>query len=121
MPIDSLARFAPFFRPGFLSWLRLNRSIYEQFEIQATFAIDRGWQRFSARTIIEEIRHFTRMRENGNCSFKINNCWAPDLARVFTILHPQHAKLWEYRRPDWRAFLAAVELAHKQKGKKRRA
>lgn len=100
--------YARFFRPGFLGWLAANWSIYEAFEEQAQRLIDRGWTHFSARTIVEELRHYTRHREAGACSLKINDHAAPDLARVFTIRHPQHAHLWEYRRSDWPAFLQEI-------------
>lgn len=103
-----LAPFAAFFRPGFLGWMERNSSIYHQFEQQTLELIRAGWTHFSSRTIVEEIRHYTRHRERGACSFKINDHIAPDLARVFAIRYPQHAALWEYRRPDWRQFLAAV-------------
>jgi hypothetical protein len=107
--MTDLARFDRYFRPGFLPWLADNESTYEQFERQAIELIKAGWTHFSARTILEEIRHYTRHEEKGNCSFKINDHMAPDLARVFVIRHPEYKAFWEYRRPDWRAFLAAVE------------
>jgi hypothetical protein len=103
-----LAGFTAFFRPGFLPWLVRNEPIYRQFERQTLELISDGWQHFAARTIVEEIRHYTRLREAGACSFKINDHMAPDLARAFVIRHPQHALLWEYRRDDAAQFLAAV-------------
>jgi len=104
-----LAHFRGYFRPGFLPWLAQNEPIYRQFERQTLELIDAGWTHFSARTIVEEIRHYTRLREAGACSFKVNGNWAPDLARAFVVRYPQHAHLWEYRRDDAREFLAAVE------------
>ncbi len=107
-PIDNLTPFAGYFRPGFLCWLVNNEAIYAQFEGQTLDLIAAGWTHFSARTIVEEIRHYTRHRERGNCSFKINDHHAPDLARVFSIKYPRFARFWEYRRPDWREFLEAI-------------
>lgn len=104
----TLQQFDRFFRPGFLHWLASNEEIYEVFEQQAFQLIDAKWKHFSARTIVEEIRHYTRHRAQGVCAFKINDHHAPDLARVFTLRHPRFAKFWEYRRPDWREFLAEV-------------
>lgn len=101
--------YSRFFRPGFLPWLQANWAIYEAFEAQAMRAIKSGWRHFSARTIVEELRHYTRHREAGSCSLKINDHAAPDMARIFTIRHPEHAHLWEYRRPDWPAFLQAIK------------
>lgn len=106
-----LMPFADYFRPGFLPWLAQNEPIYRQFELQTLSLIEAGWSHFSARTIVEEIRHYTRHREAGDCSFKINDHMAPDLARAFAVRHPQHAQLWEYRRPDSQAFLTAVKEA----------
>jgi len=103
-----LHAYSQFFRPGFLPWLNANWAIYHAFEQQALTLIRKEWKRFSARTIVEELRHYTRHREAGRCSFKINDHHAPDMARVFTILHPQYARFWEYRRPDWTAFLQAI-------------
>jgi hypothetical protein len=111
--IPDLQPYARFFRPGFLGWLAANKPIYYAFEQQALILIRKEWKRFSARTIVEELRHYTRHRERGNCSLKINDHAAPDLARVFTVLHPQYARFWEYRRPDWPEFLRAVEQATK--------
>lgn len=100
--------FAQFFRPGFLVWLDANWHIYEAFEKQAFTLIGNGWSHFSARTIVEEMRHYTRHRERGLCSLKINDHHSPDLARIFSIRHPQYAGFWEYRRPDWPQFLRAL-------------
>lgn len=107
VPAD-LAQYRDYFRPGFLPWLAKNEAIYRAFEQQTLALIDAGWTHFSARTIVEEIRHYTRHREAGDCSFKINDHNAPDMARVFAVRYPQHAGLWEYRRPDAPAFLAAL-------------
>jgi hypothetical protein len=109
MNCTDLAPFNGYFRPGFLDWLASNEPIYRQFEQQTLSLIEAGWGHFSARTIVEEIRHYTRHREGGACSFKVNDHAAPDLARAFAVRHPQHARLWEYRRPDSTHFLAAVE------------
>lgn len=106
-----LIEFEPYFRPGFLPWLVRNEAIYKQFETQALAAIEAGWQHFSARTIVEEIRHYTRLREGGACSFKVDGNMAPDLARAFVVRHPKHALLWEYRRPDAPQFIEAVRVA----------
>jgi hypothetical protein len=114
-----LASFARFFRPGFLIWLDENWHIYQRFELQALDLIGKGWEHFSARTIVEEIRHYTRHAERGSdAAFKVNGNWVPDLGRVFTICYPEHAGLWEYRRPDWREFLAHIEQSKKGRGRR---
>lgn len=106
---DDLTQFAAYFCAGFLPWLARNEAIYRQFELQTLSLIDAGWKHFSARTIVEEIRHYTRLREAGACSFKIDGNMAPDLARAFAVRYPEHARMWEYRRADSAHFLAAVE------------
>lgn len=96
-----------FFKPGFLTWLDDNQHIYREFESHAMRLIARGRTHYSARTIIEVLVHESMLRENGG-EFKIGNDRAPDLARVFSILHPANALFWEYRRPDWPLFLKAL-------------
>lgn len=107
MNAQRLVSYGQFFLPGFLSWLADNRHVYETFEQQALAAIEEGKGHFSARTIVEDMRHYSRQRDSDG-TFKINDHRAPDLARVFAIHHPQHAKLWEYRRDDWQDFLNAL-------------
>lgn len=48
------------------------------------------------RTIFEVIRHDTAIGELRG-EFKINNNAAPDCARLFALLHPQHSCLFEFR------------------------
>lgn len=114
-----LLPFQAYFRPGFLIWLADNWHIYQQFERQALDLVAAGWDHFSARTIVEEIRHYTRHAQRGNADdFKVNGNWVPDLGRIFTICYPEYASLWEYRRADWRDFLAAVDNSKKRKGRR---
>lgn len=117
--IKPLLAFQGHFRPGFLIWLQDNWHIYQQFERQALDLVAAGWDHFSARTIVEEIRHYTRHLHRGSDdAFKVNGNWVPDLARIFTICYPEHASLWEYRRAGWQEFLAAVENNRKRKGRR---
>jgi len=106
---ELLRPYTEHFLPGFLPWLATNEEIYRQFERQTLALIRAGWTRFSSRTIVEEIRHYTRHRERGQCSFKINDHVAPDLARAFSVLHPAYVEFWEYRRPGWQDFVIAVK------------
>jgi hypothetical protein len=110
----NLQRFAQFFRPGFLGWLADNLHVYRAFESTAFDLVARGHDRLSARTIVHGLRHFTPCRETSELGWKINDHLSPDLARVYVILHPHSAPSWEFRRPDWRAFLAAVALAEER-------
>lgn len=103
-----LTEYEEFFRADFLAWLAQNRDIYAAFERQAFALINAGRSHFSARTIVEELRHFSRYKEKADGGFKINNNRTPDMARVFVILHPAYWKFWEYRREDWHAFIDKV-------------
>jgi hypothetical protein len=89
-------------------WFISNWHIVKAFESIALRLISRGRGHYSARTIVEVLVHDSLMREVGG-TFKIGNDNAPDLARVFVILHPHHVDFWEYRRPDWRHFVDIVK------------
>jgi hypothetical protein len=106
--LDKISCFAMFFRDGFLGWLADNGHVYDAFEREALSWIAAGRTHFSARTIVQEMRDVFGVAECSDSGFRINDHHSPDLARVFAILHPQHAGLWEYRRSDAQAFLRAV-------------
>jgi hypothetical protein len=106
-----LHRFAKFFQPTFLGWLVDNKHIYDGFEARAMEMIAAGRTHYSARAIVESLVHHSRLQAN-NDPYKTGNHYAPDLARVFAIRHPEHAMLWEYRkgsrRGSWQEFLQAL-------------
>ena len=106
----NLQRFAPFLRPGFLSWLFANVHVYAAFEATALDLLAAGHSHLSARTIVHGLRHFTPCRETSALGFKINDHLSPDLARVFLIKYSEHASRFESRRSDRYAFLAALEV-----------
>ncbi len=85
------------FRPEFDAWLAANWLLWRRFEAEA-LKIARRRQHWSARTIIEYLRHETGLREDGE--FKVNNNAAPDCARLFAMLYPMYAKLFEFRGRD---------------------
>lgn len=84
-------------------WFLANWHVVEAFESVALKLILLNRKHYSARTIVEVLVHQSAVREI-NGTFKIGNDNAPDLARVFVVLHPEHVDFWEYRRPDWPAF-----------------
>lgn len=84
-------------------WFLENWHVVEAFESVALKLISVGREHYSARTIVESLVHQSAIREI-NGVFKIGNDNAPDLARVFVVLHPEQVDFWEYRRPDWPAF-----------------
>lgn len=63
-----------------------------------------GRTRYSMRTVIEVIRHksaLSLIREERGL-LKINNNWAPDLARLVTVLFPEVGVLFALRAPGSR-------------------
>ena len=76
------------FRSDFPVWLAKNESIWKRFEQEANFLWINGRRHYSARTIIEFIRHETAVRQVDG-DFKINNSYVPDLARLYSVLHPE--------------------------------
>jgi hypothetical protein len=83
------------FRPDFHGYLEENWHVYAEFERRALLVGERR-KHYSARTIAETIRHDTVIGEL-HTGFKVNNNMVPDMARLFAMLHPGHAGLFEYR------------------------
>jgi hypothetical protein len=75
--------------------LRDNGHVFAEIERRALQVASRR-SHYSMRTIIEVIRHDTAIGELRG-EFKVNNNAAPDCARLFALLHPQHAGLFEFR------------------------
>jgi hypothetical protein len=82
-----------------ISWFIENWDIVKHFENVALDLIYAGRDHYSARTIVEVMVHESILRENSS-KYKIGNQNAPDLARVFVVLHPEYINFWEYRRED---------------------
>ena len=80
----------------FDAWLDENMHIYYAFEEEALNVIDAGYQHYSAKTIIEFLRHHTAIKE-GAGEWKINNDATSHLARLFAKKHPTYAGLFEFR------------------------
>lgn len=93
-------------------WFMANWHVMCAFEQIALGVIKHGRKHYSARTILEVLRHETSLRGQQD-SFKLNNNNAPDLARAFAVLHPEHVDFWEYRRNNHLVFKEAIlELAN---------
>lgn len=86
------------FSTEFLEWLPQNLAIYYAFSKQALEIIARGRKHYSARTIVEFLRHHTALQENPAGEWKINDHSVPYLARLFDLMYPRHAGLFEYRK-----------------------
>lgn len=84
------------FSDDFEAWLVENVHVWLAFEREATKVVMRGRGHYSARTIIEVLRHESALSDSG-VEFKINNNTAPDLARLWCLRHPSLAKLFAMR------------------------
>lgn len=80
----------------FLAWLPENLHVWEAFEKETFAVIKRGYQHYSAYTIVEFLRHHSAVTET-NGEWKINNNVRPYLPRLFDLVHPAKAGLFEYR------------------------
>ena len=110
-PLETFTQFIdkhPRFFKKEKKWYIDNWHVVEAFESVALRLIGLGRKHYSARTIVEVLVHQSNVREI-NGEFKIGNDNAPDLARVFVVLHPEWVDFWEYRRPDWHSFKAQFE------------
>ncbi len=77
-----------------------NPEVWQMFVKLARQAIDAGRSHYSAKTIIEVIRHHTMV--SGDDSFKINNNWTARYARKFMRVFPSHAGFFALREPRYK-------------------
>lgn len=91
-----IAKCQPDFPASFVDWLEDNLPIYSRFEQEARAIAQSGREHYSAYTIREYIRHETALRESGT-GFKIGNNNTPYLARLFALLNPKYAGLFDFR------------------------
>ena len=75
-----------------------NPHIYELFKKYVLQVIERGFQHYSARTIIHRIRWHTSVDTTDPEGFKINNNHSPYYARMFLARFPQHAGFFRNRK-----------------------
>ena len=85
------------YHPRFCGWLYANWHIYEEFERMALSSIRRGRSRLSAKTLFEQARWNSQVREDGEL-YKINNTYTADCARLFDHLNPERAGYFEFRQ-----------------------
>lgn len=84
------------FTADFLAYLPDNLHVYRAFEVEALKVAARGFKHYSAYTIIHVLRHHSALQETGG-AWKLNNYNTPYLARLFALLKPAHADLFEFR------------------------
>jgi hypothetical protein len=85
------------FSDEFLRWIPENAHIWMAFEREAYKVIDAGFKHYSARVIIEVLRHHSALAEKSSSGWKINNNIIPYIGRLFALVNPQHASLFEFR------------------------
>ena len=96
-PLQALVReHGDTFLPEFPAWLALNRHVWDAFVREADTVWARGRRRYSARTILEYLRHESALAEVGG-DWKLNNNVQGDLSRLYLLLHPERAGLFETR------------------------
>lgn len=86
------------YRPDFADWLSENAHIWSAFCREANKVWSRGRRHYSSRTIIEYLRHETALADAGG-KFKVNNNYAPDMARLYSESFPERASFFETRLP----------------------
>ena len=88
---------------AFTSWLRKNHSIWQGFARKALYAY-RGdhKQRFGAKAILEILR-WESFVSDADKTFKINNNYAPDLARLVMDCKPELRGYFKIRGSAYRS------------------
>lgn len=98
MVLMMICTHADWFRSNDLDWVTKNFHIWEAFEHQANRIWDRGRRHYSARTIVEVLRHESALRETeSEAGWKINDHHTPSLARLYMFMHPDRGGFFEKR------------------------
>lgn len=84
------------FTEKFLVYLPDNLHVFRAFAEEALKVRRSGRTHYSARTIIEVLRHNSSLHEQGG-EWKLNDHYTPYLARLFDLVHPG-VSLWEKRK-----------------------
>ena len=84
------------FRADFAEWLEANWHVWTTFDREATRIWKRGRRHYSARTIVEWLRHETAVAEQGG-EFKLNGNFVPDMSRLWAMFEPGRDGFFETR------------------------
>lgn len=95
-PIQVAKEHSEQFTPEFLAFLPDNTHVYSAFEREAKRVVARGYTHYSSKTIVEVLRHHSALEQVGG-AWKLNNNITPYLARLFTLVNPANAGLFEFR------------------------
>jgi hypothetical protein len=90
------------FAPEFRSWLHANLHVWQAFVHEAMKVRAVGHDHYSARTIVEVLRHQSAIREVGG-PWKIDNDRVPDMARLWGLRYPSMAAMFAFRKRPLRA------------------
>lgn len=74
-------------RVDFIYWLGANESIWREFCELANLARSKGRARWSADAIFHVIRWHRMLRDQMDCTFKVNNNWTSCIARLYNSLY----------------------------------
>ena len=85
------------FTDDFLKWLTYNVHVWLAFEKEAVRAVGRGLKHYSARTIIEWLRHNSAVRGVAD-DWKLNDHITPYMARLFRLKYPEYEDFFELRK-----------------------
>jgi len=95
-PVAAANEHAHEFTPEFLAYLPDNVHVYKAFERETLRVVAKGFAHYSARTIIEVLRHHSALTEAAG-PWKLNDWHTPYLARLFALMNPAHRDLFEFR------------------------
>lgn len=84
------------FPPHFQAWFSENHHVWQAFVVEARKVRAKGFDHYSARTILHVLRHHSALHEAGP-GWKLNNNHSPYLARLFDLRFPSMAGMFEYR------------------------
>lgn len=109
LPIRVMRENVGQFTDEFIEYLPDNLHVFNAFEREALSIVARGWKHYSARTILHYLRHHSALAEVDGEGWKLNNNVSPYLARLFALIHPAHAELFEFR--EAKAVRREMEMA----------
>jgi hypothetical protein len=84
-------------KQAFSVWLAADFDIWIQFTRQAGRIWGMGRRHYSARTIVEYLRHETSAR-SVDSEFKINNDATPGMAQLYMLIMPERSGFFELRQ-----------------------
>ncbi len=96
--LSKVAASPALFKRDFYQWVKDNYPVFEYFEQSALKVHGHGVKHYSARTIVEVMRHRTNIREIGDGTWKLNDKRTPDMSRLFLALHPELGGFFEMRK-----------------------